>query len=165
MDPTNLPNYKKILITVSIWMASSYLQRNEKELESDTNTKNLEPGHSDGMWYRKVKKRNNGKNKTVKSRRIRTLGEKENSKYLGILEIDTIKQAEMGKKWKEYLRRTRKFPEDRPCSRNLIKGYKKITSYPLDGCVPGGREAEDRGRRQDGRTWARDLGTAYQRSD
>ena len=29
--------------------------------------------------------------------------------------------------------------------------YKKITSYPLDSCVPGYREAEGRGRRQDGR--------------
>ena len=29
--------------------------------------------------------------------------------------------------------------------------YKKIMSYALDGCVPGCREAEGRGRRQDGR--------------
>ena len=30
--------------------------------------------------------------------------------------------------------------------------YKKITSYALDGCVPACREADDRGRKQDGRT-------------
>ena len=41
--------------------------------------------------------------------KIRTLGEKETFKYLGILEADTIKQEEMKEKVKnEYLRRTRK---------------------------------------------------------
>ena len=39
---------------------------------------------------------------------IRTLGEKETYKYLGILEADTIKQVEMKDKiQKEYIRRTR----------------------------------------------------------
>ena len=33
--------------------------------------------------------------------KIRTLGEKETNKYLGILEADTIKQAEMKEKSKE----------------------------------------------------------------
>ena len=43
---------------------------------------------------------------------IRTLGEKETYKYLGILEANTIKQVEMKEKWKrntsgeQYLRRT-----------------------------------------------------------
>ena len=38
--------------------------------------------------------------------KIRTLGEKETYKYLGILEADTIKQAEMKEKIKkEYLRK------------------------------------------------------------
>ena len=40
--------------------------------------------------------------------KIRTLGQKETYKYLGILEADTIKQAEMKGKIKEYQRRTRK---------------------------------------------------------
>ena len=41
---------------------------------------------------------------------IRTIGEKETYKYLGILEADTIKQQEMKEKKfkKEYLRRVRK---------------------------------------------------------
>ena len=44
--------------------------------------------------------------------KIRILGEKENHKYLKILEADTIKQAEMKeKKPKEYLWRTRKLLE------------------------------------------------------
>ena len=43
---------------------------------------------------------------------IRTYREKEIYNYLGILEADTIKQAEMKeKKLKEYLRRTRKLLE------------------------------------------------------
>ena len=41
--------------------------------------------------------------------KIRTLGEKETYKYLGILKADSIKEEEMKEKnKKEYLRRTRK---------------------------------------------------------
>ena len=49
--------------------------------------------------------------------------ENETYKYLGILEADTMKQAEMKEKIKrEYLRRTRKLLETNLNSRNLIKG-------------------------------------------
>ena len=55
--------------------------------------------------------------------RIRTLGEEETFKYLGILEGDTIKQVEMKDKIrKEYLWRTRKLHEKHLSSRNLIGG-------------------------------------------
>ena len=55
--------------------------------------------------------------------KIRTLGENENYKYLGVLEADTIKQVEMKDKIrKEYLRGTRKLLETKLSSRNLIKG-------------------------------------------
>ena len=55
--------------------------------------------------------------------KIRTPGEEETYKYLGILETDTIKQVEMKDKIrKEYLRRTRKVLETELSSRNLIKG-------------------------------------------
>ena len=64
-------------------------------------------------------------------KRIRTLGEKENYKYLGILETDTMKQAEMNEKIrKEFLRTTRKLPETKFCSRNLIKRI-NIRAVPL----------------------------------
>ena len=54
---------------------------------------------------------------------IRTLGENETYKYLGILEADTIKQVEMKDTIrKEYLSRTRKLLETKLSSRNLIKG-------------------------------------------
>ena len=54
--------------------------------------------------------------------KIRTLGENEIYKYLGILEANTIKQVEMKDKIrKEYLRRTRKLLETKLSSRNLIK--------------------------------------------
>ena len=54
--------------------------------------------------------------------KIKTLAENETYKYLGILEADTIKQAEMKEKiQKEYLRRTRKLLETKLNSRNLIK--------------------------------------------
>ena len=55
---------------------------------------------------------------------IRTLGEKETYKNLGILEGDTIKQVDMKGKIlkKEYPRRTRNLLETNPYSRNLIEG-------------------------------------------
>ena len=55
--------------------------------------------------------------------KIKTLGENETYKYLGILEADTIKQVQMKDKIrKEYHRRTRKLLETKLSSRNLIKG-------------------------------------------
>ena len=55
--------------------------------------------------------------------KIRTLGENETYRDLGILEADTIKQVEMKEKiQKEYLRRTRKLLETKLSCRNLIKG-------------------------------------------
>ena len=51
--------------------------------------------------------------------RIRTLGENETYKYLGILKADTIKQEKMKDKiWKEYLRRTKKLLETKLTIRN-----------------------------------------------
>ena len=55
--------------------------------------------------------------------KIRTLGEDEIYKYLGILEADTTKQVEMKEKIKkEFLRRTRKLLETKLSHRNIIKG-------------------------------------------
>ena len=65
--------------------------------------------------------------------KIRTLGEKETNKYLGILEADTIKQVEMKDKIKkEYLRRTRKLLETKLSSRILIKGTNTWAVSSLD---------------------------------
>ena len=63
--------------------------------------------------------------------KIRTLGENETYKYLGILEADTIKKVEMKDKIrKEYPRRTRKLLETKFSCRNLIKGINTL-SLPL----------------------------------
>ena len=65
---------------------------------------------------------------------IRTLREKEIYKYLGILEAETIKQAEMKEIIKkEYLRRTRKLLETKLYSRNLVKGINTWV-FPLTRC-------------------------------
>ena len=65
--------------------------------------------------------------------KIRTLGENETYKYLGILEADTIKQVEMKDKiQKEYFRRTRKLLETKLFSRNLIKGINTWAGPSLD---------------------------------
>ena len=64
---------------------------------------------------------NDGRNRTMKSRRNQNSWRKGTYKYLGILEADTIKQAEIKKNiQKEYLRRTRKRLETKIHSRNLI---------------------------------------------
>ena len=53
---------------------------------------------------------------------MRTLGEKENYKYLEILDVATIKQAEMKEKMlKQYPRSMKKLLETNHSSRNLIK--------------------------------------------
>ena len=55
--------------------------------------------------------------------KIRTLGENDAYKYLGMLEADTTKQVQMKDKIKkEYLRRTSKQLETKFSSKNLIKG-------------------------------------------
>ena len=64
--------------------------------------------------------------------KIRTLGEKETYKYLGILEADILKQVEMKETIKkEYLWRTRKLLETKLSSRNLIKEI-YTWAVPLD---------------------------------
>ena len=45
-----------------------------------------------------LKKINNGTKRTAKSRKPQNFGEKENYKYLEILEADTIKQVQMKEK-------------------------------------------------------------------
>ena len=54
--------------------------------------------------------------------KIKMLAENETYKYLGILEADTIKQAEMKEKIQKEFLGTRKLLETKLNSRNLIKG-------------------------------------------
>ena len=54
--------------------------------------------------------------------KIRTLGENETYKYLGILEADTIKVEMKDQIQKEYLRRTRKLLKQKPHQRNKYLG-------------------------------------------
>ena len=59
----------------------------------------------------------------LSNQKIKTLGEKETYKYLGILEADTIKQTEIKENIKkEHLKRTRKLLETKLHCRNLIEG-------------------------------------------
>ena len=48
----------------------------------------------------KRKKTNNGRNRTAKSRKSQSARRNGNDNYRGILEVDTIKQAEMKEKKK-----------------------------------------------------------------
>ena len=81
--------------------------KNEKRIGNpNTGSENIQSGYRDRIWHRKMcytdnekrTKTNGWRNKAAKSRKIRMLGEKETYKYLGILEADTIEQAQMNEK-------------------------------------------------------------------
>ena len=75
-------------------------------METNLGNENIQSRHRDGSYHRKMRLAKNGKrettpdrqDRTTKSRKNRTLGEKETYKYLGILEADTIKQVKMKEK-------------------------------------------------------------------
>ena len=84
--------------------------------------------------------------------KIRTLGENETYKYLGILEVNTIKQMEMKDKIrKEYLRRTRKLLETKLSSRNFIKGIITWTVLLIRYSGPFLKWTRDELKQMDGR--------------
>ena len=112
-------------------MTLNYLQKNEKELETlicAVRIYSQDIGMEFGIEKCAMLVMKSGKRHMTDGieqpnhDKIKTLGEKETYKYLGILEADTIKQMEMKDKIrKEYLRRTRKLLETKLSSRNLIK--------------------------------------------
>ena len=107
------------------------LAKNKKELETLIHTVRIysqELGMEFGiqkcaMFVMKCGKRHMNDGIELQNQdKIRTLGENETYKYLGILVADAIKQVEMKDEIpKEYLRRTRKLIEKKLSSRNLIK--------------------------------------------
>ena len=64
--------------------------------------------------------------------KIRTLGENETYKYLGILEAGNIKQVEMKDQIKKEYCRTRKLFETKLSNRKLIKGINTWAVPSLD---------------------------------
>ena len=111
-------------------MASNCLQKMKRIKDSNTSNKDILSGYRIGIWHRKMchsykkkcEKRDNGRNRTAKSRKNQNARRKENLKVQGILEVDTIKQVKMKEKIKiKNLRRTRKLLETKLCIRNLIK--------------------------------------------
>ena len=104
--------------------------KNEKELETNTHrifSRDIEMEFDIGkcaMLKMKSGKRHLTDGMELPNQdKIKTLAENETYQYFGILEADTIKQAEMKEKiQKEYLRRTRKLLEAKLNNRNLIKG-------------------------------------------
>ena len=72
------------------------LAKNEKEQETDTNNKNIQPGYRNGICYQlcswwKVGRWITEGIEETNPERIRMLGGKKNYKILGMLEADTIK--------------------------------------------------------------------------
>ena len=112
-------------------MTLNYLRKNEKELETLIHAVRIcqDIGMKFGIEKCAMLVMESGKRhmtdgmELLNHDKIRTLGENETYKYLGILEADTIKQGEMKDKIrKEYLRRTRKLLETKLFNRDLIKG-------------------------------------------
>ena len=76
----------------------------------------MQSEYRNGIWHRKIcrannekrKKRNNGRNWIPKSRKNQNVQKKKNYKYCGILEADAIKQVDIKKKKRKYLRGKRK---------------------------------------------------------
>ena len=79
-------------------MIKRYLEKMKKKI-GDTDTKNILPGYMNRIWHLKmfiIKSReieNAERIKLPNKKSIRTLREKENYKYLGIVEADSMKQA------------------------------------------------------------------------
>ena len=103
--------------------------KNEKELVTNTRNYNIQPWYRNGIWHRKMCHACNENGKTTSEGmelpnqdKIRTLGENETYKYLGILEADTIKQVEIKDKVQKEYWRTRKLLETKFSGWNLIKG-------------------------------------------
>ena len=117
-------------------MTSNYLQKNEKERETLIPIVRI---YSQDIWMefsiekcamlvmKSDKRHKSDRIKLPNKYKIRTLGENETYKFLGILEADTIKQVEMKDKIQKF-RRTRKLLETKLSSRNLIKG---INIWPV----------------------------------
>ena len=81
--------------------------KNEKETgDPDINDKNIQPEYRNGIWHRKMRNayKEIGERESTEGiemsnqERIRSLGGKETYKYLGILEVNTIKQVEIKEK-------------------------------------------------------------------
>ena len=109
-------------------------QKGKRIGNTNAGSENIQLRYRDGIRHKRcdmiIK---NGKRQMMEGlelpnqEKIKTLGEKETYKYLGILEADTIKQAEIKEKIKkEYLRRTRKLLETKLHNRNLIKGINTL---------------------------------------
>ena len=103
----NLQNYKKRLITLCTWVALNCLQKNEKDMKTqNTIDKNIQTGYRDRICHRicsllitNCRKRQVTEGiKLPNQERIKTLGEEENYTNLRILELNSIKEAEMKEK-------------------------------------------------------------------
>ena len=91
-QPPDVHGWHKIICKKSKRIGNSYTHRH-----------NIQPGHRNGIWHRKMcmlvmksgKRHMTDGIELPNQDRIRTLEEKESYKYLGILEADTIKQVQM----------------------------------------------------------------------
>ena len=122
-------------------MTSSYLQKNEKELETLIHTVRIFSQDIGGGEFciekcavlikKNCKRHRTDRIELPNQDKIRTHAENKIYKYLGILDADTIKQVEMiNKIQKEYLKRTRKLLETKLSRKNLIK-WINIWAVPI----------------------------------
>ena len=88
--------------------------------------------------YWKMGKEKQRKEQNYQIKNAITLLEKgKTTKYSGVFETDTIKQAEMKKKEEEYIRRTKKRLETKLCNRNQRDKHLGSPSCKIPGIILG----------------------------
>ena len=104
--------------------------KNEKELETDKNNKNRQPGYRNGIWHRKMCHVKNKKGKKTNNRKNRgaKLGKKQNAwregKFQVLGSIRSREHQTIGderKNKQKFRRKKSKLQETKLCHRNLIK--------------------------------------------
>ena len=108
LGTTTFKSHKKRLTTLRTWTTLNCKQKNR---DFDPNNKKIQPEYKNGNWHRKilllimksVKRQLMDRIELTNPKRFRTLGKKQNYEYLGILEKDIIKKAEMKEKSNESI--------------------------------------------------------------
>ena len=107
---------KHTIIKITIICQQAIYKKWKRTGDLHANSKNIQPSYRNGIWHSKIchAQNENGKRNTTErieqpnQEIIRTLGEKENYKYLGILKKDNIKQAETKEKISRVLKENKK---------------------------------------------------------
>ena len=66
---TNLVNHRKKLMPKCKWMISNFCKKRKRTENSNISSENIQSGHWDGIWHRKMYHASNEKRQTTPDRR------------------------------------------------------------------------------------------------